>query len=295
MMSTGFMVNFMLKANLSLAIVDMTQNKTNTTTANDDMKFNWTNTEKNYLVQITTVGYFLFEIIGPIWADKMGSKKVFGCSTILASISTLLFPLACYTNYYVTLCARIVLGMGLGSAMTSWSCLSIKWFSSSDRCKSISTISTSAIGVTISMLLSGYIISYFGWPSVFYTIGTLGFLWSLLWFYLVFDGPEEHPRISFNEKLKILNNIKNDDKCVGKRPDRIPWFKIMTSVRVWAILITQFSAEFTIFTFITQMPTYLNEILELSITDIGIWSCLPFIGKKYNSNSSNKYIQCFII
>lgn len=55
-----------------------------------------------------------------------------------------------------------------------------------------------------SMLAS----SSYGWPSVFYVIGILGILASVLWYLCAADGPGKHPTISNDEKDYIENSLK---------------------------------------------------------------------------------------
>lgn len=56
------------------------------------------------------------------------------------------------------------------------------------------------------MPLCGYLCEYVGWESVFYVTGALGLAWSLAWSLLVYNGPEQHPRISAEEKelLRVM-------------------------------------------------------------------------------------------
>ena len=64
-------------------------------------------------------------------------------------------------------------------------------------------------GTVVTLPVSGWLCdSDFlgGWPSVFYVFGSLGLLWSIAWFFLVFDHPDTHPRISPEEKIYILKN-----------------------------------------------------------------------------------------
>lgn len=56
-----------------------------------------------------------------------------------------------------------------------------------------------------SMLAS----SSYGWPSVFYVIGVLGILASVLWYFCGADCPAKHPTISDSEKRYIENALKN--------------------------------------------------------------------------------------
>ena len=62
-----------------------------------------------------------------------------------------------------------------------------------------------SFGTVVSMPLSGILCETLGWESVFYVFGALGVLWFIVWALLVFNGPEEHPRISTQEReyLKV--------------------------------------------------------------------------------------------
>jgi len=65
-------------------------------------------------------------------------------------------------------------------------------------------------GTIIGLPLCGYLISYEslgGWPSVFYTMGSVGVVWFVFWTFLVYDKPQDHPRIKLNELRYIQNTI----------------------------------------------------------------------------------------
>jgi len=55
--------------------------------------------------------------------------------------------------------------------------------------------------------MCGYLISSFGWESVFYVSGGLGLLWFICWIFLVYDTPAKHPTISIRERTYIENAI----------------------------------------------------------------------------------------
>ena len=49
-------------------------------------------------------------------------------------------------------------------------------------------------GAMIGMSL-GVLANYLGWESIFYTLGAAILVWFVLWVFLVYNDPEEHPRI----------------------------------------------------------------------------------------------------
>ena len=61
------------------------------------------------------------------------------------------------------------------------------------------------LGIVVSMILSGVLGNAGGWPLVFYFFGGVTILFIFPWYFLAFDFPDTHPRISEAEKIYILN------------------------------------------------------------------------------------------
>lgn len=57
------------------------------------------------------------------------------------------------------------------------------------------------------MPICGFLIAYLGWESVFYVTGAIGLVWSVAWFFLIFDSPRQHPRITIEERQYIEDSI----------------------------------------------------------------------------------------
>lgn len=69
-----------------------------------------------------------------------------------------------------------------------------------------------AFGTAVSLISSGYLIDYFGWPTVFYGTGGLTLIWTVLWFILVSGDPAAHPSISEDELKYILNSTEGSSR-----------------------------------------------------------------------------------
>lgn len=100
-----------------------------------------------------------------------------------------------------------------------------------------------------------------------YSTGAVGLLWSFCWFTFTFESPAVHPRISIEERNEIEEAIGNSTS--KKRPTYVPWCDMFTSPAVWAIIITHGLSVFGFFTVINQLPTYMHDILNFDIKEVG--------------------------
>ncbi|XP_063365902.1 sialin [Cydia amplana] len=295
MVLLGFMLNYALRVNLTIAIVEMIIPTTNTTNVTDtvnvtDMfnvtehphreqtRYQWDTTQKNMLLGCFFWGYVLTELPGGRLAEIIGARRVFGYSTLLASILTLLSPAAAATGFGWIVALRVLLGFLLGATWPAILPMASKWIPPMDRSKFMSNMMASSLGAAITMPICGFLIAHLGWESSFYFTGIIGVMWSLAWFAVVYDSPAEHPRISDTERNYLLKVLPLDENAKkGHMP--VPWCQMLTSPPVWAIIITHACSVFGYFTVVNQLPTYIESILHYSIKHNGLLSSLPYLGK----------------
>lgn len=67
----------------------------------------------------------------------------------------------------------------------------------------------------LSYILCGFLIAGYGWRSVFYTTGSLGLAWCIIWWLFAFDAPQTHPRITRKELDYIECSI--GDTIIGNK------------------------------------------------------------------------------
>lgn len=61
------------------------------------------------------------------------------------------------------------------------------------------------MGIGLSYISLGYVITFVGWRSVFYLTGTLNTIWCVCWLWNAYDDPEDHPTITEAE-LKLIQS-----------------------------------------------------------------------------------------
>ena len=130
-------------------------------------------------------------------------------------------------------------------------------------------------GTVLSLPISGFLCEAFGWPSVFYVFGLLGLVWWVGWCYLVYDSPQKHPRISSSERRYILNSLASSKSCSSTMP--VPWRKVFSSGPVWALVMVHVAQNYGFYTLLTELPTYMHNVLHFNIRSNAMVSALPYL------------------
>ncbi|XP_064642503.1 sialin-like isoform X2 [Lineus longissimus] len=240
--------------------------------------FEWTRPQVGYALGSFFWGYILTQVPGGWIAGYFGGKRVFGIGMLITAIATMILPSVAKTTYgfQLTLFMRIIMGMGTGVAFPSMHNLWSKWAPPLERTKLIAfTYAGTMIGNITAFFLSGILCEYAGWPSIFYLFGGGTFVWLVFWWFLVFDSPNEHPRISALEKDFVTKAI---GKSVQKKTLKIPWKKILTSLPIWSIVVAHVCNNWGNYTLMTCLPSYMKDVLKFDMKSNGLFSALPYMG-----------------
>ena len=84
---------------------------------------------------------------------------------------------------------------------------------------------------------------------------------------LAAKSPSEHRFISEREKAYLIEKTK-DAVSNSKKKQKTPWLEIMKSKVFWSLAISQSASHFGTYLFLTQLPTYMREILKFDIKSV---------------------------
>jgi ACS family sodium-dependent inorganic phosphate cotransporter-like MFS transporter 5 len=150
-----------------------------------------------------------------------------------------------------------------------------KWAPPDERSKMTSfTFAGVMFGTVGSLSVSGVLCVHAGWESVFYVFGGIGLVWFVFWTILVYDSPSKHPWISDYEKDYIIS--QTDDGVTAAFST--PWRDMFLSVPYWAIIATHVGQNFGYYVLLTELPTYLANILHFDIKSNSLLSAAPYLG-----------------
>ncbi|PHT40803.1 hypothetical protein CQW23_19657 [Capsicum baccatum] len=236
-------------------------------------EFNWNSATVGLIQSSFFWGYLLTQIVGGIWADKLGGKIVLGFGVVWWSIATVLTPFAARLGLPFLLVVRALMGIGEGVAMPAMNNMLSKWIPVSERSRSLALVySGMYLGSVTGLAFSPILIQKFGWSSVFYSFGSLGSIWFALWLTKAYSSPKDDPELSEQEKRLIMGG------SVSKEPvTNIPWKLILSKAPVWALIISHFCHNWGTFILLTWMPTYYSQVLKFNLTESGLFCVLPWL------------------
>ncbi|CAN8071849.1 unnamed protein product [Agarophyton chilense] len=243
--------------------------------------YGWNQTTVGVIQSAFFWGYVLTQIPGGYLADKYGGKHVLAAGVIVWSAMTLVTPMAASSNLGLLLLARALLGVGEGVAMPAMNNIISKWVPEKERARSLSlTYSGMYLGSVIGLWLCPQFIVSFGWQSVFYIFGALGFFWWFAWQGLTTSTPQLSSTISSEE----LQYIESGAPGTKKEVSDIPWRLLFSKKATWAIIVAHFCATWGYFVLLIWLPTYFNRQLGFDLAASSFLSILPWLAMFISAN-----------
>ncbi|MBN3312377.1 S17A5 protein, partial [Atractosteus spatula] len=314
LMFLGFAVVYALRVNLSVAMVAMVNvsslppsnnqssreacppsgdaNSSSSEEPPGVPRFLWDSATQGLLLGAFFIGYILTQIPGGYLSGHLGGRWFLGGGVLGTAVLTLLTPLAAQMGVPWLFALRALEGFGEGvtfpAMMAMWAC----WAPPLERSRLISFSGAgSNFGAFVALPLTGFICRTLGWPAVFYCFGGAGCLWAVFWFLLVSDDPRSHRRISEQERDYITRTIGTEG---GSHGWSVPLVPMLLSLPLWSIIIAQICANWSYYTLLTSLPTYMDTILRFNIGENGFLSALPYLGAWLSAVLSGVLADCLL-
>ncbi|MBZ5643451.1 MAG: MFS transporter [Acidobacteriia bacterium] len=220
--------------------------------------------------------YSLFQVPGGWLGDRFGPRKVLstimGYRTVIALVTTLSIG---FKSFWAV---RFALGVGEAGAFPTATRAMQMWYPRDERgfVQGISH-AASRFGAAIGPPVAVAIMIHYGWRSVFYVIGALSLLWSILYMLVYRNMPEEHHRVSHAELARIRGLDANGEikkANVAKRP-KVPWSVLLKHGNMWAVMCAYATYIYSLWFFLSWLPSYLLEYRKFTLIKTGIYASLP--------------------
>jgi sugar phosphate permease len=222
--------------------------------------------------------YSIGQIPGGWFADRFGPRLVLLIIVPFWSVMTGLTAVAVGTFSLVVI--RFVFGLGEAGAFPTATRAMQLWFPKSERGLVHGvTHSFSRFAVAIVPFIAVSIMVAFGWRAIFYMFGAVGLLWSLAFYFLYRNTPEEHDGVNRAELAYIRGVDANGTIKSVELHSRLaaPWRMIFRSGNMWAIAAGYCCFYYGTYFYLTWFPTYLLEYRHLSMQTVGVVASLPLL------------------
>ncbi|XP_045476662.1 putative inorganic phosphate cotransporter [Harmonia axyridis] len=286
LLSLGLAIVYGLKVNYHVAVVAMVNHTAlaildgkNVTEeeSGEDGPFEWSHFIQGIQLSAYFWGYMISEIPGGRVAEVYSAKWTMFVAVGVNVVFTLLVPLLSSISAYAIVVMRVMVGLAGGISFPGTHVLLARWSPPKERSlmSSIAYCGTAA-GTVIFTLISGPIANGLGWQFIFYIEGGISALWLIVWSILGADFPEKQRFMSAEEKEFMVNAFKEEGGGGEHGTLKVPWKAVFSSAPFWAIIIAHLCSNWGWYMVLTELPTYMKNVLNFKIKENALLSALPY-------------------
>ena len=254
-------INYIDRSAISFAIEPLTK------------AFGITKYEYGLISSAFSIGYMVFAFLAGPLVDRYGSRRVLLAGVFLWSVVTAVTPVS--GSFMGLFVVRIILGAGEGPGFPAATRTVSRWMPQKER--GIALAMVGGVAVSGSLLIGGpvmtQLIAGVGWRGMFWVLAGFGVLWFALAFALLKNTPDEHGRVSQEERAHIAAG-----QLAQERPskNKVQWRPLLTNRNLWIIAVGYFAWGFMFWGFMYWLPGYLSDQYHLTITAVGLFSVAPW-------------------
>ena len=221
----------------------------------------WNEIEYGYIVTAFTAAYAIgLLLIGRI-IDIVGTKR--GYATVLTGWSFAAIGHALASSALGFGVARFVLGLFEAGNFPAAIKTVAEWFPKKERALATGIFNAgSNVGAVVAPLVVPWLVLTWGWQEAFIFTGAVGLIWLLFW-YLLYEKPERHKRLSQSE----LSYIQSDP---ADTQEKIPWKELFKYRGTWAFAIGKLLTDPAWWFYLYWIPSFLNKNYNVTLDKIGI-------------------------
>lgn len=219
------------------------------------------NTQLGLAFSAFAIPYALFQLIGGWIGDKFGPRLTLSACCALVGVSTMLTAAA--SGFVSLFVLRLALGFAQGAAFpTATRAMSI-WIPVRDWgfAQGI-THSFGRIGNAVTPPLMAALLLYVSWRRSFVILGSASLAWLFLWVWYFRNDPHQHSAMTAADLAAL-------PQPPPRRPV-IPWLRLAR--RILPVTIVDFCYGWTLWLFLTWIPTFFFENYHLKLQTSAMFS-----------------------
>ena len=221
------------------------------------------------------IGYALFAFVGGQMADRFGPRRTYIWAATAWSVLCGLTGLV--TGFAQLLIVRTLFGFAEGPMNSTTNRTITNWFPRREAARAVGfTFSGQTFGSAIAAPIVAFIAISTSWRTSFFILAAFGLIWAVAWRFLVTDLPQSNPRVSQAELKYLEDNREVVAPPVGGVYPSLS--KYLGRPSTLSLGLGMFAVNYTLYIFISWLPTYLTDALHMPMQQMAIVASIPWIG-----------------
>ena len=214
--------------------------------------------------------YAAMQIAGGWAADRFGPRLVLTVLSLLWATATIFTGLSWSVASLVVF--RVLVGVGEGGAFPTATRAFAWWLPVRERgfAQGI-THSFARLGGAVTPPIVLAIVERYGWRESFVVLGAGSLIWTAIWITTFRNTPDEHPWMTDGE----LAIIREDRLPPREIAEATPWRRIVS--RMWLVTLVDFCYGWSLWVFLTWLPSYLSDARGFGRNQIALMTTLPLL------------------
>ncbi len=236
-------------------------------------------------------GYMFLQIPGGHLAVKWSGRKFVTISLVAWGIFAVLTGLV--QNTAELLIVRFLLGVAEGGVWPATLVLLANWFPHDERARANSYwMFCLPIAAIIMSPISGWILTWTDWRTLFILEGIPPLVWALVWWFAVADTPDDAKWLSPAERAYLDSKFAEDQRNEPAVHERASWSDALKDGKVWWLVIVYFLIQVGFYGVSLWLPVMVKGLTKSGFGLVGILAALPYIaaviGLYLNANHSDR-------
>lgn len=179
-------------------------------------------------------------------------------------------------SYNELLLMRFLLGAAEGPVWTATSMLLAQWFVQEERARAFGLWNLCIpVGALLAGPISGLILSYSTWHTMFILEGLPAWVWAAVWWRNIPNRLEDAAWMSAEDRTDLRSAFAAEQAGL-QRPHK-DWRGILTDRNVWLLLCAFSMINMLSYGFSLWLPSAIKAASTLGIGSVGMLSALPYI------------------
>jgi ACS family hexuronate transporter-like MFS transporter len=215
-----------------------------------------------YIVDAFQIAYAIGLLAGGRLIDKLGTRIGYMLVMVTWSLSAMGHALANTVLEFGF--ARFSLGLGESGNFPAAIKTVAEWFPQNERSLATGIFNSGAnVGAILAPAIVPWVTLRWGWHVAFLTTGLFSVLW-ILWWFLYYRRPTDHPTLTARELRHIYQDAAED---LGPS---VPWRRLLRCRQTWAYSAAKFLTDPIWWFYLFWLPSYFSAKFNLNLSHLGL-------------------------